>query len=56
MDVDGEILSRLQVCLDSLAVGKKAIDAMLKCDVDQTRMSYCFNEYKDVSPRGGLMG
>ena len=43
-----QILAVLDTVLDNLNTARQGIDALLKFDIEQTRMRYSFAEYKDV--------
>jgi len=41
------MITLLQRALENLAAARRTIDVMNKLDVEQTRMRYCFAEYKE---------
>ena len=44
------MINFLQKAIEDLGIARYAIDQLLKMDIEQTRMRYCFIEYKDVIP------
>ena len=42
------MLKVLQKGLESSNVARQAINTLIKMDIEQTRMRYCFEEYKEV--------
>lgn len=42
------MLKVLQRALDNVIIARQAIDVLNKMDIEQTRMRYCFTEYKEV--------
>src|SRR5579859_653058 len=42
------MINFLQKAIEDLGIARYAIDQLLKMDIEQTRMRYCFTEYKDV--------
>jgi len=38
----------LQRALENATIARHAIDALLKMDIEQTRMRFCFAEFQEV--------
>ena len=45
-----QIVVVLQGALKNISVARHAIDVLLKMDIEQTRMRFCFSEFQEVRP------
>jgi|SRR5277367_471909 len=42
------MVALLQRALENVSIARQAIDALLKMDIEQTRMRFCFSEFQEV--------